>query len=104
MGLSKEMIENSHKKDIDFWTLKAELDSEMMLADVRIEKIKQMIIANIKSESNKEGLLNQGAATYLKCLQFNHGALEDHLQNDASIWRQNMVQVRQQAENMKKEF
>lgn len=40
MGLTKEMIEKSHKKDLDFWMLKAELDSEMMLADVRIEKIK----------------------------------------------------------------
>ena len=56
-NLEKEALQKTEQKAEQIKILKSQLTSELEELDVHIEKIRQKVILNLKSDENPQGLL-----------------------------------------------
>ena len=58
----------------------------MMVVHESIQKVNNVIEANVRNEENPNGLLVNPAAAYLKCVEMPHQNLEVLFRQDEAHW------------------
>ena len=67
---------------VKFQDVKSDVDDRMAVIHNTIEEVRQIIMKNLHSKNNLDGVLTRKLAQYTECLELKYRELEDLLRQD----------------------